>query len=72
MTRTECDNCRGLADAPAPDGWIILAVQEEEADGPYQGCRSADLAATLCGWKCVAEYATAKALIPAEGDGSAT
>lgn len=66
MTRTECDNCRKLADAPAPAGWVIVALQEEIDEGAYAGHRSAEVEATLCSWQCVAEYASVKALIPAE------
>jgi hypothetical protein len=66
MTRTECDNCRKLGEAPAPAGWVILAQQEEVTDGVYEGCRAAEVDATLCSWECVAEYASVKALVPAE------
>lgn len=65
MTRTECDSCRKLGDAPAPAGWVFTVVQQQaEEDNPYSG--GADVQGTFCGWECVAEYAAAKALIPAE------
>jgi hypothetical protein len=66
VTRTECDNCRKLGEAPAPSGWVIVALQEEVEEGAYAGCRGADVAATLCSWQCAAEYASVKALVPAE------
>jgi hypothetical protein len=65
MTRTECDNCRRLDDAPAPPGWIVVAVQQEEDEQSHYG-PGAEMAGTFCGWPCVQEYASAKALIPAE------
>lgn len=65
MTRTECDNCRALGSAPPPAGWVIVCVQQQaEEDNPYSG--GADVKGMFCGWACAGEYASAKALIPAE------
>lgn len=66
MTKTQCDNCRELGEAPPPPGWIIIAVEQppSEDDGPFG--HGAEMTGTFCGWACVAQYATVKALIPAE------
>jgi hypothetical protein len=78
VTRTECDYCRTLGDAPAPPGWIIVAEQPEPCEEPgflaaLGHSHGADLAGTFCRWQCVAEYATARALVPAEDpEGSGT
>jgi hypothetical protein len=73
MMRSECDNCQKLDDAPTPPRWIILAVEPdaEECDGlvgVLTGGHShgARPVATLCSWPCVSEYASVRALIPAE------
>lgn len=69
MTRTECDNCRRLDYAPSPPGWvvawIVVPVEAPEGDdSPY--ANGMEIAGMFCGWPCVAQYATVKALIPAE------
>ena len=77
MTKTECDNCRTLGPCPVPGGWIITAVQPEPSEMTglamvFAGSRD-DEPATFCSWKCVAEYAAVKALVPAvDPEGSGT
>ena len=72
MTRTECDQCRKLGDYPAPAGWVFTAQQPEpcqEEGGGFMAIaysHGAEIAGTFCSWGCVADYATARALIPAE------
>lgn len=75
MTRTECDQCRALGDSPPPAGWILIyAVSTPEAGSMLAGFLSGLSGsshhtvpvAALCSWPCLADYATAKALIPAE------
>lgn len=71
MNATECDNCRRLGPLPAP-GWIVamvIAKQEQSFLSMLSGGGSpgAEVAGTFCGWRCVAEYAAARSLIPEAG-----
>ena len=72
MKVAQCDNCRRLGPNP-PIGWVNAVVLEPpscSSDGwasRYlgQGQRewSDNLVGIFCTWQCVAEYATARALL---------
>lgn len=71
MKVTQCDNCRTLGPA-TPIGWLSIAVYEAKAPRPDLFIFDSSTAKTLgtfCGWECVAEYSTARALLkePSEG-----
>jgi len=75
MMRTECDNCRALGDCPPPPGWIAASVVEEPASEPSfvaaitgHGGTRADTEGIFCSWRCLADYAMAKALIAGAQD----
>lgn len=73
MMRTECDNCRVLGDCPPPPGWIPVSVVEEPSPEPTlisamtgHSPTTTDTEGIFCSWKCVAEYASVKALVGEE------
>ena len=73
MNIAECDNCRRRGDA-LPVGWLVLAAIEPPRPA-YMSALLAptvpDITGTFCTWRCVAEYAAARALVAeAEGSGS--
>lgn len=73
---TECDCCRTIGPIPAP-GWIVLGTVPAPA---YESSflvmlggtvQQPEETRTFCRWRCVAEYATARALV-GETEGSGT
>lgn len=66
MNVTECDNCRKLGPMPAWE-WIVAIVQKE-AESSFMamlggGNSQAEVAGMFCSWRCVAQYAVARALV---------
>jgi hypothetical protein len=66
----QCDNCRAFAPMPAT-GWLHLLQQGEPSGfmAALTGNPEVSVAATFCSMKCVAQYATACALISGKATG---
>ena len=66
MMRSQCDNCQKLGDVPAPHCWVYLSVIVPAPAGELIALigsgTSADTVGLFCSYKCVAEYAAARAL----------
>ena len=78
MIRSECDTCHALGEAPPPEGWLILSEivgVSREGESPIAallgsgGATSTETAGMFCGYACLGEYATAKALLDSAGSG---
>ena len=67
MNVAQCDNCKALGPT-VPSGWIIAVVIEQPQPSFLSfmggGNGGADPAGMFCTWKCVAEYAMVRALVP--------
>lgn len=62
---TQCDNCRAIGPAPPPPHWLALVRIGESSASFAQvimGTGGPEMAGTFCGWQCVAEYASVRAL----------
>lgn len=67
MNVTQCDNCKKLGPCPAP-GWIVAVIvpqpQSSWLTTVLGGGAPGDMEGIFCTWRCLAEYAAARALIP--------
>ena len=66
MNVSQCDNCKVIGPV-TPAGWIVTGVIEQPQPSlltMFGGGGGAAEPAMFCTWKCVAEYAWLKAVIP--------
>ena len=71
MYASQCDNCRKLGPVP-PVGWLAVADIKPPRMPSFLSVlqdQSEEQPPMFCGWRCLADYAIAKALIPREADG---
>lgn len=84
MNVLRCDNCRRIEDPPAsggiPKGWVLLVAEaESSSSSSYSWLASAlggsssrgpEVEGSFCGYACLSQYATAKALVSEAGEGT--
>ena len=66
-SRTQCDNCNELGPVP-PEGWIIaLVIEKADLAAGIFACAATAEPGHFCSWKCMGEYASARALVESAG-----
>lgn len=62
MNLNQCDNCR-VTSPPPSAGWLVVSEIEGQSNGLFGTGISSKIAGMFCTCRCLAEYATARALV---------